>query len=79
MVQTSLTQFNNLYGESIAASPKASVPQRRIANIIDELTYRVYVYVQRGLFEQHKLTFALMLANKIQTFSGKVLRETIHC
>ena len=29
------------------------------------MTYEVYLYVQRGLFERHKLVFALMLATKV--------------
>jgi dynein heavy chain len=29
-------------------------------------------YIQRGLFERHKLIFALMLANKILVSAGKV-------
>lgn len=28
-------------------------------------SYEIYLYIQRGLFERHKLIFALMLANKI--------------
>ena len=36
------------------------------------MTFSIYLYIQRGLFERHKLTFALMLTNKIQV-SAKAL------
>ena len=43
-----------------------------MTNIIDHLTWEVYLYIQRGLFERHKLPFALILATKILTSAGKV-------
>ena len=48
-----------------------------MANIIDHLTWEVYLYIQRGLFERHKLPFALILATKILTSAGKV--SIMHC
>lgn len=43
-----------------------------MANIMDHLTWEIYLYIQRGLFERHKLVFALILATKIWTSAGKV-------
>ena len=70
--QTSLAQFNQLYELAIDRSDKATMPSKRINNIIDYLTYEIYLYIQRGLFERHKLIFALMLTNKILSSAGKV-------
>ena len=64
-IKTSLKQFNELYELAIDESEKAAMPAKRIANIIAHMTYAIYLYIQRGLFERHKLTFALMLTNKI--------------
>eukprot|EP00798_Chlamydomonas_sp_ICE-L_P031303 gene31303-6451_t len=72
MYQTSLNQFNQLYEQSIDRSDKASMPSKRISNIIEHLTYEIYLYVQRGLFERHKIIFALMLTNKILLSAGKI-------
>lgn len=72
MYQTSLAQFNQLYELSIERSDKANMPSKRIHNIIEYLTYEIYLYIQRGLFERHKLIFALMLTNKILCSAGKV-------
>lgn len=65
-------QFSNLYEGAIDASEKSPVPAKRIASIIDHLTYQVYSYCQRGLFGRHKLIFALMLTMRILTAMGKV-------
>ena len=72
MYQTSLAQFNQLYEQAIDRSEKANMPSKRIHNIIDYMTYEIYLYVQRGLFERHKLIFALMLTNKVLLSAGKV-------
>eukprot|EP00899_Mesostigma_viride_P009796 jgi/Mesvir1/18818/Mv04309-RA.2 len=74
MYQTSLRQFNALYDLSIENSERAAMPSKRIAKIIEYMTYLMYCYIQRGLFESHKLTFALMLAIKILV-SDKTLSE----
>lgn len=54
-----------LYEAAIDAAERALLPARRATNILDTLTYAAYAYVQRGLFQRHKLVFALMLANRI--------------
>lgn len=66
------TQFNSLYQGSIDNSEKAALPAKRINNIIELMTYEIYVYIQRGLFERHKIVFALMLATKILASVGMV-------
>lgn len=50
MYQTSLAQFNELYEKSIDASEKANMPSKRIANIIEHMTYEIYLYIQVRLF-----------------------------
>ncbi|CAG9462434.1 unnamed protein product [Pedinophyceae sp. YPF-701] len=77
MYQTSLKQFEELYDQSIEHSEKAAMPSKRIQNIIDFMTYHIYIYIQRGLFERHKLTFALMLTNKILVSAGAVKHRDV--
>ncbi|KAJ9508838.1 hypothetical protein QJQ45_028152, partial [Haematococcus lacustris] len=72
MYQTSLAQFNQLYEMSIDKSDRANMPSKRIHNIIEYMTYEIYLYIQRGLFERHKVIFALMLTNKILVSAGKI-------
>ena len=42
------------------------------------MTYHIYLYVQRGLFERHKTTFALMLTNKIMVSAGTLSPELVN-
>jgi len=77
MYQTSLKQFNELYSIAIDNAERAAMPSKRIANVIEHMTYSVYLYIQRGLFERHKLIFALMLTNKILISAGTISAENV--
>ena len=72
-------QFSKLYEGAIDGSEKSAMPAKRIANIIDYLTFHVYIYIQRGLFERHKLIFALMLTMRILIAAGKVQSQDDFC
>lgn len=65
MYNSSLDQFLGLFMESIEKSDKAQLPSKRVDNIINFMTYYVYKYVNRGLFEKDKITFILMMCFKI--------------
>ncbi|KAF2988285.1 hypothetical protein EK904_001939 [Melospiza melodia maxima] len=72
MYQTSLAQFLKLFDQSIARSKKSPVPQKRISNIIEYLTFEIHSYSVRGLYENHKFLFTLLLALKIDIERGHV-------
>lgn len=65
-------QFARLYGLAIDRAERAIVPHKRIDNINERLTYDIYLYFQRGLFESHKMVFGLMLALAVLVAAGKV-------
>jgi dynein heavy chain len=77
MYQTSLAQFMELYEAAIDLAERAALPSKRIHNIIEYLTYSVYLYAQRGLFERHKLIFALMLTNKVALTAGTLTPDAL--
>uniref|UniRef100_A0A673VVA8 Dynein axonemal heavy chain 8 n=1 Tax=Salmo trutta TaxID=8032 RepID=A0A673VVA8_SALTR len=65
MYQTSLAQFLKIFDLSMAKSDKSPLTQKRIANIIEYLSFEVFRYTVRGLYENHKFIFTLLLALKI--------------
>lgn len=77
MYNTSLYQFLELFDDSIDEAPKAQLLKDRVANIIDTLTYKVYRYISRGLFERDKITFKLMVSLKILVEDGKLMPHDI--
>ena len=70
-------QFNGLYEAAIDGAERAALPAKRIAAIIDHMTFEIYKYIQRGLFERHKLIFAWMLTASILVSAGKA-RPPVH-
>lgn len=44
----------------------------RVLNLIDSITYSVFMYTSRGLFEQDKLTFTSQVAFQILLNSGHI-------
>eukprot|EP01040_Poterioochromonas_malhamensis_P004773 gene4773-5123_t len=65
MYQTSLTQFLLLFMESMDKAEKASLASKRVQNIIETMTYIIYRYINRGLYEADKLTFVVLVTMKI--------------
>jgi len=65
MYQTSLGQFLELFMGSMEKAEEASLASKRVANIIDTMTYMTYRYINCGLYEKDTLTFVLLLALKI--------------
>ncbi|KAG2377570.1 hypothetical protein C9374_009086 [Naegleria lovaniensis] len=65
MYQVSLSQFIKLFIQAIDESEKDRNNKVRIDNIINYSTFFIYKYVQRGLYEKHRIVFALLLALKI--------------
>eukprot|EP00814_Leptocylindrus_danicus_P009510 CAMPEP_0116004988 /NCGR_PEP_ID=MMETSP0321-20121206/911_1 /TAXON_ID=163516 /ORGANISM="Leptocylindrus danicus var. danicus, Strain B650" /LENGTH=4605 /DNA_ID=CAMNT_0003473357 /DNA_START=128 /DNA_END=13942 /DNA_ORIENTATION=- len=75
MYQTSLQQFLELFMSAMDKAEKASLSSKRVANIIDTMTYMTYRYINRGLYEADKLTFILLVTLKILV-AAKMLRAT---
>jgi len=77
MYNTSLNQFLGLFDISIDKSEKAQLPNKRVENIVNYLTYCVYRYCNRGLFERDKRTFVLMIVLKIMVTANKLRSDDV--
>ena len=57
MYQFSLKAFKVVFSKAIERSEPADEIKQRVINLIDSITYSVFIYTTRGLFEKHKLIF----------------------
>lgn len=65
MYQYSLTYFKGMFNYCVEASEKATDVPQRLELLGTFATNFIFTNVQRGLFEQHKLLFAFLLATAI--------------
>jgi dynein heavy chain len=78
MYQTSLDQFQHLFDKSMDVAEKANFTNKRVNNIIDTMTYLVYRYISRGIYEKDKVSFKLLLTFKILQTAGKLDSKNIN-
>jgi len=72
MYNCSLLQFQEQFDISIRNSEKCQPTSKRVDKIIHFLTYQVYRYTNRGLFERDKMMFKLMVTMKIMVVAGQL-------
>ncbi|XP_076639069.1 dynein axonemal heavy chain 1 isoform X1 [Colletes latitarsis] len=72
MYQNSLRQFLTIFDNSITKSVKSPITNERINIILRHLTYEVWAFTLRSLYERHKSLFTLMLAMKIDCHRGAI-------
>ncbi|VDD79742.1 unnamed protein product [Mesocestoides corti] len=70
--QFSLKSFSFVFDSAMTKSGPSDEVETRVANIIDSITYCVYVYTSRGLFEKDKLLFTTQVAFQICQARGEV-------
>merc|ERR1712048_934244 len=72
MYNCSLLQFLEQFEISVRNSEKCQPTAKRVDKIIQFLTYQVYRYMNRGLFERDKMMFKLMVTIKIMIIANQI-------
>ena len=54
---THLQAFSVVFQNAIDRAEKSDEVKQRVLNLIDSITYMVFMYTSRGLFEKDKLIF----------------------
>ncbi len=75
MYQFSLDSYIELFEKSISKAKKFEEISERIISLNEYHTYSVYKNTCRGLFEKHKLLFALQMTVKIMEANGKLNKQ----
>ncbi|XP_016013564.2 dynein heavy chain 9, axonemal isoform X3 [Rousettus aegyptiacus] len=65
MYQFSLKAFSIVFQKAVEKSAPSESLKERVANLIDSITFSVYQYTTRGLFECDKLTYLAQLTFQI--------------
>ena len=65
MYQFSLKAFSVVFEKAIDRSEPAEEVKQRVANLIDFITFSVFIYTTRGLFEKDKIIFTAQMAFQV--------------
>lgn len=57
--------FSVVFDMAIMRTEPAEEVKQRVNNLIDEITYSVFMYTNRSLFEKDKLTFTAQIAFQV--------------
>lgn len=75
MYQTALVQFLERFDFSLANADKSPITFKRIRAIIEFLTFDIFKYKSRGLYETHKFLFVLLMALDVDLQRGDITFE----
>jgi len=73
MYQVSLKAFNVVFARAIKVAEKDEDVMKRVLNVIDTISFNVFVYTTRGLFERDKLIFTAQMAFQIMAGKGEIV------
>jgi dynein heavy chain len=63
--------FNVVFQKALEKAVPAAEVSARVVNLIDCITYSVFMYTSRGLFERDKLIFSSQMAFQASPFIVK--------
>ncbi|KAL2077981.1 hypothetical protein ACEWY4_025666 [Coilia grayii] len=72
MYQFSLKAFSVVFQKAVSKATADEVLKQRVSNLIDSITFSVYQYTTRGLFECDKLTYIAQLVFQILLMNKEI-------
>ncbi|XP_075759566.1 dynein axonemal heavy chain 9 isoform X2 [Pelodiscus sinensis] len=72
MYQFSLKAFSVVFQKAVQRAPPEESLKERIQNLIDSITFSVFQYTTRGLFECDKLTYTAQVAFQILLMNNEI-------
>ncbi|MGH0141371.1 UNVERIFIED_CONTAM: hypothetical protein FKN15_073834 [Acipenser sinensis] len=72
MYQFSLKAFSVVFQKAVLKAPSDDTLKQRVSNLIDSITFSVFQYTTRGLFEYDKLTYTAQLAFQILLMNKEI-------
>ncbi|CAH8851278.1 unnamed protein product [Trichobilharzia szidati] len=72
MYQFSLKAFRTVFEKSIETAEQSDNDKERLLLLLDNITYSIFVYTTRGLFERDKLVFTVLMVLQIQYTSKEI-------
>ena len=72
MYQFSLKAFKIVFSKAIEKAKASEDIKTRVANLIDSISYALFTYTTRGLFEQHKLIFTAQMTFVILSVAKEI-------
>lgn len=77
MYQFSLKAFSIVFKDALARAEKADKLSERVLHLIDCITFSVFMYTSRGLFERDKLIFMTQMTLQILVTGGEIIPEEL--
>ncbi|CAL8089314.1 unnamed protein product [Calicophoron daubneyi] len=72
MYQFSLKAFRTVFEQSIDTAPEAETEKDRLNSLIENISFSIFVYTTRGLFEKDKLIFLILMVLQVQLASKEL-------
>lgn len=66
MYQFSLKAYSVVFKDALARAEPADDLEGRVRNLLDNITFSVFVYTSRGLFERDKLVFLFLITLQVR-------------